>query len=147
MNFETECSEYLPPELTEAWKKSGIVDALPVQQEAIEKGLLRGESMLIVAPTSSGKTFLGEIAATQHALRGSRAIYLVPFKAIAEERFGEFSERYRDNKQIGLRCIVSDRDHHENDAELIVGKFDIAILTYEKLAALLVAGKAILDVC
>lgn len=103
--------------------------------------------MLIIAPTSSGKTFLGEIAATQHALHGSRAIYLVPFKAIAEERFGEFTERYRDNEEIGLRCIVSDRDHHENDAELIVGKFDIAILTYEKLAALLVAGKAILDVC
>lgn len=147
MNFETECSGHLPTELIAAWKKSGIVDALPIQQEAIEKGLLQGESMLIVAPTSSGKTFLGEIAATQHALRGSRAIYLVPFKAIAEERFEEFSERYRDNVDIGLRCIVSDRDHHENDSELIVGKFDIAILTYEKLAALLVAGKAILDVC
>jgi len=147
MNFATECGEHLPTELIEAWKSSRIVDALPIQKEAIEKGLLQGESMLIVAPTSSGKTFLGEIAATQHALRGSRAIYLVPFKAIAEERFGEFSERYRDNEAIGLRCIVSDRDHHENDAELIVGKFDIAILTYEKLAALLVAGKAILDVC
>ena len=146
MNFETDCSGHLPPELIAAWKKAGILNALPIQKEAIEKGLLHGESMLIVAPTSSGKTFLGEIAATQHALRGSRAIYLVPFKAIAEERFGEFSERYRDNEDIGLRCIVSDRDHHENDAELIVGKFDIAILTYEKLAALLVAGKAILDV-
>ncbi|MEY2907392.1 MAG: hypothetical protein RLZZ408_1863 [Verrucomicrobiota bacterium] len=147
MNFETECSGHLPAELIAAWKKYGVVDALPIQREAIEKGLLQGESMLVIAPTSSGKTFLGEIAATQHALRGSRAIYLVPFKAIAEERFGEFTERYRDNEDIGLRCIVSDRDHHENDSELIVGKFDIAILTYEKLAALLVAGKAILDVC
>lgn len=103
--------------------------------------------MLIVAPTSSGKTFLGEIVATQHAFNGQRAIYLVPYKAIAEERFGEFSERYRDNQNIGLRCVVSDRDHRENDTDLIIGKFDIAIITYEKLAALLVSGKAMLDVC
>ena len=147
MNFKSNYSEHLPPELIDAWTNSGIEEALPIQQEAIEKGLLLGESMLVISPTSSGKTFLGEIVATQHALRGSRSIYLVPFKAIAEERFGEFSERYRDNNKIGLRCIVSDRDHHENDAELIVGKFDIAILTYEKLAALLVAGKGMLDVC
>ncbi len=147
LRFDELCKDAFPPEVLAAWKKDGITEALPVQQSAVKQGLLSGESLLVIAPTSSGKTFLGEILAVWQALKGSRAIYLVPFKAIAEERYSELVSRYSDNSELGFRCIVSDRDHHENDSDLLHGKYDIAVLTYEKLSALLVANQAILDTC
>jgi replicative superfamily II helicase len=147
IRFNDLCGASFPPEIYEAWIKAGIVEALPVQRSAVQNGLFSGESLLVIAPTSSGKTFLGEMLAVWRALNGSRAIYLVPFKAIAEERYSELMSRYSNNPSLGLRCIVSDRDHHESDSELLNGKYDIAILTYEKLSALLVANQVILDTC
>lgn len=147
MKLQDLCKGALPPEIYSTWEKQGIVEALPLQQTAIEAGLFDGRSLLVVAPTSSGKTFLGEMLAFQKAVVGSRAIYLVPFKAIAEERHAEFTSRYRDNPSLGFRCIVSDRDHHESDADLLNGKYDVAILTYEKLSALLVANQGLLSTC
>jgi len=41
------------------------------------------KSLLLVAPTSSGKSFAGEMAAVTHAMQGRKSLYLVPFKAIA----------------------------------------------------------------
>lgn len=83
----------------------------------------------------------------QRAVEGYRAIYLVPFKAIAEERHAEFTARYKANASLGFRCIVSDRDHHEYDADLLNGTYDVAILTYEKFTALLVANQNLLSAC
>jgi superfamily II helicase len=84
----------IPPELTERWKSSGYTELLPIQVEAINKGVLEGKSLLIDAPTSSGKTLVAELAATVQACRGRRTLYLVSFKAIAEEKYAEFSDRY-----------------------------------------------------
>jgi helicase len=141
------CKDCFPPEVYQAWERDGIRDALPVQEAAVQNGIFSNQSLLVIAPTSSGKTFLGEMLALSQAVRGSRSIYLVPFKAIAEERYSELVSRYTDNPALGFRCIVSDRDHHEHDSDLLNGKYDIAILTYEKLSALLVANQAILDTC
>lgn len=147
MKFIDLCKDCFPPEVYHAWEKDGILNALPVQEAAVQNGVFSGQSLLVIAPTSSGKTFLGEMLALFQAVRGSRCIYLVPFKAIAEERYSELVSRYADNPALGFRCIVSDRDHHEHDSDLLNGKYDIAILTYEKLTALLVANQAILDTC
>jgi replicative superfamily II helicase len=141
------CEKALPPEVYDVWKKHGIEDALPIQTAAVEAGIFAGKSLLVVAPTSSGKTFLGEMLAFHKAALGKRAIYLVPFKAIAEERHAEFAARYRDHADLGFRCVVSDRDHHESDADLLNGKYDVAILTYEKLTALLVANQTLVSIC
>jgi helicase len=105
LRFEELCKVTFPPEVYAAWKKDGIVEALPVQQAAIGEGLFLGKSLLVIAPTSSGKTFLGEVLAVSQALNGSRAIYLVPYKAIAEERYSEFVSRYSDNPELEFRCI------------------------------------------
>jgi helicase len=40
--------------------------------------VLNGQSLLVVAPTSSGKTFIGELAAVKAALTMQRAVFLVP---------------------------------------------------------------------
>jgi helicase len=39
-----------------------------------------GESLLVVAPTSSGKTFIGEMAATKAIIDGRKAVFLLPYR-------------------------------------------------------------------
>ena len=134
------------PEIIQTWEQAGYDDLLPVQEDAINKGVLERTSLFLTAPTSSGKTFIGEMAAIAHALRGKKTLYLVPFKAIAEEKYLDFSEKYS-GENIGFIIHISDRDHHQNDSDIQIGNYDIAILTYEKLSSLLVTNAGMLDVC
>ncbi len=134
------------PEIIESWERAGYVSLLPVQEEAINKGVLERTSLLITAPTSSGKTFIGEMTAVAHALRGKKTLYLVPFKAIAEEKYLDFSEKYSGDN-VGFIVHISDRDHRQSDNDIQIGNYDIAILTYEKLSSLLVTNAGMLDVC
>ena len=77
-------------ELIAIWQKEIGKQLLPIQEKAVSKGVLQGQNMLVVAPTSSGKTFIGEIAVVRAARKQKRAFYLVPFKAIAEEKLVDF---------------------------------------------------------
>src|SRR5207253_1132744 len=71
-------------EIVEIWKQEESERLLPIQEIAVrEGGVLTGRSLLVVAPTSSGKTFIGEMAAVEKALQRAGTIFLVPFKAIA----------------------------------------------------------------
>ena len=72
-----------PPALIDVWA-SHVRDLTDVQERAVRAGALDGASnLLVVAPTSSGKTFVGEMAATASAFgRRRHAIFIVPFKAV-----------------------------------------------------------------
>ncbi len=112
------------------------VDLLPLQERAvIENRVLNGESLLICAPTSSGKTFCGELAATAAIFRRRKAVFLAPLKSIAEERFSDFSARYA---RLGIRVLIATSDHQEHELQLERGDFDLAILIYEKFNQLLI---------
>ncbi|MEX2458499.1 MAG: DEAD/DEAH box helicase [Actinomycetota bacterium] len=70
------------------------------QRRAIE-GLALGESVLVAAPTGSGKTVVAEYA-VEHALEGGRkAFYTTPLKALSNQKFGDFVARYGASK-VGL---------------------------------------------
>lgn len=133
-------------EIIDVWGRSGYEMLLPIQEEAVNSGIFEGKSLLVVSPTSSGKTFIGEMVAVSHALKGKKSLYLVPFKAIAEEKYLEFSEKYVAG-DTNLILRISDRDHRENDEDICIGNYDLAIITYEKLSSLLVANPGILDNC
>jgi len=113
----------------------GYEELTEVQRRAIESGLFNGESVLVSAPTNTGKTFIGEIAFLVASTRkvASRTFYLVPLKALAEEKFGEFKTKY---ENWGLRITISTSDRTEFDDEL--ANYDVVIATYEKLNALLI---------
>ena len=126
----------VPPEIIRLWQERESETLLPLQEMAIRRhGLFKGGNLLIQAPTSSGKTFIGEMAAIRTALRRKKVVYLVPLKALAEEKFDDFHRKYA---AYGLEVIISTRDRREFDRQLECGNFSIAVVVYEKLAQLLV---------
>jgi helicase len=133
-----------PSALIEVWAQH-VRDLTDVQERAVRAGALDGASnLLVVAPTSSGKTFVGEMAATASAfVRRRHAIFIVPFKAIAEEHFLLFRERYGSL----LSVVISTGDWSEYDADIRAGNFNLAVMTYEKLMAFLVHHPALVTNC
>ena len=126
----------IPPEIIALWRQGESETLLPLQEMAVKRyGLFGSVNLLIQAPTSSGKTFIGEMAAIQTALRRKKVVYLVPLKALAEEKYQDFREKYA---QYGLQVIISTRDRREFDRQLEDGSFSIAVVVYEKLSQLLV---------
>ena len=133
-------------ELLDIWRRTVGERLLPVQERAVrELGLLGPQSsrnLIVFSPTSSGKTLVGEMAAVQAARQNRLVFYLVPLKALAEEKYQELRQRYA---PAGIRVIVSSRDHSEFDADIVRFDFDIAVVVYEKLQSLLVGHPALIE--
>lgn len=126
----------VPEDIIALWERSESDKLLPVQELVVRRHDLFGNgNLLIQAPTSSGKTFVAEMAAIQSALRRKKVVYLVPLKALAEEKYRDFEAKYT---RYGLRVIISTRDRREFDRDFEDGRFSIAVVVYEKLAQLLV---------
>lgn len=109
-----------------------IEDLRPAQEKAIKQGLLEGKSLLVCTPTASGKTLIAEIAATKHILeKHTKAIYLVPLKALASEKFKDFKKRYGSIMKIALS--IGDFD----SADPYLADYDLIISTSEKMDSLI----------
>ena len=135
----------IPKDVVDVWCAAESEELLPIQQEAIAThGILAGRSVLIAAPSSSGKTFIAEVAVVAAALRREKALFLVSHKAIAEEKFADFRSKYSD---YGLRVLISTGDHRTYDEDLSGGNFDLAVLTYEKCLGFLVSIPAMIRQC
>ena len=133
----------IPPAVTEIWRQAVGEQLLPIQEEAVTSyDLFGGGNLLVSAPTSSGKTFVGELAAFHEAYKGGRVVYLVPLRAVAEEKYEEFRERF---KEYGVSVIISTGEHREYDEDLLAGNFHLAVVVFEKLLNLSVANPALLD--
>jgi superfamily II RNA helicase len=65
------------------------------QKYAIE-GIIKGEHVLITAPTGSGKTLPADFAITHFTSLGKKVIYTTPIKALSNQKFYEFSQKYPD---------------------------------------------------
>jgi helicase len=135
MNID-ELSRYgIDPDLIDVWRAAGHERLLPIQQAAVQRyNLFGGENLLVSAPTSSGKTFIGEMAAARQLLDHHKCFYLVPLKALAAEKFETFRERY---SPLGARVVVSTRDCRRFDEGIVRGDFQMAVVVYEKMQQLL----------
>ena len=124
-------------EIAALWRERQGERLLPLQETAVrEYGLFGDGNLLVQAPTSSGKTFIGEMAAVHAALQRGKTAYLLPLKALAEEKYQTLRARYG---EYGLRVIVCTRDRREFDDAFDRGAFDIAVAVYEKLEHLATA--------
>ena len=136
-----------PQKLISIWEQERSSDLLPLQVKAIQEFRLFDDytkNLLVIAPTSSGKTFLGELLAVREALRMRRAFFLVPYRAIAEELYANFTRKY---KEYGIRTVISDRDHNEYDEDILSGLYNVAVVVYEKLTSLLITKPDLLTGC
>lgn len=126
------------------WRESIGPELLPVQERAVKEfGLFGTGNLIVFSPTSSGKTFVGEMAAVKAARENTKVFYLVPQKALAEEKFLEFRERYG---HLGIKVVVSSRDHREYDDDIERRDFQIAVVVFEKMQALLVNRPQLMEV-
>ncbi|NHJ05283.1 MAG: ATP-dependent DNA helicase [Candidatus Heimdallarchaeota archaeon] len=122
----------LPAKAKNLIYRRGIKSLYPPQAEAVKRGLLDGENIVLAIPTASGKTLVAELAMLKGILsRKGKAIYLVPLKALASEKFEEFSEY----EEIGIKVIQSTGDFDSEDYKL--AKYDLIICTNEKIDSLL----------
>lgn len=119
-------------------RKIGIEELYPPQSEAIKRGVLEGKNLVLSTPTASGKTLVAFILMAERLLKtGGKAIYLVPLRALANEKYSEFkplqSIRLKRSRQV--RIAISTGDYDSPASEL--APFDVIITTYEKMDSIL----------
>lgn len=70
------------------------------QKEAIDH-LTDGASVVVCAPTGSGKTVVAEFAVEMALRANRRCYYTTPLKALSNQKFGDFKKKYGDDR-VGL---------------------------------------------
>lgn len=132
----------VPAEILSQWRArfgDGLND---LQLEAVNRHrILSGQSLLVVAPTSSGKTFIGEMSAVPAAINGRKAVFLLPYRALVNEKYEDFRATY---ELAGLRVVRCSGDYTDETGLFLSGRYDIAILTYEMFLGLAVGTPHIL---
>ena len=109
-----------------------ITELRPAQAKAIDAGLFDGKNLLICTPTASGKTLIAELAAVKGILeRKGKAVYVVPLKALANEKFKDFKNKY--GKLFKIAVSIGDID----SADPYLIDYDFIFTTSEKLDSLI----------
>ena len=135
----------IPKEFKQVLLDSGNTKLLPVQYLAIKEGLLKGEDLLVVSATGSGKTLVGELAGITEALKGRKFIFLTPLVALANQKYRDFKKKY---SKLGLKVAIKvGRNRVKAKGELSlpdsdVSKADIVVATYEGIDYLLRNGNS-----
>lgn len=147
----------IPSYFINIWLKKPSPYLLPLQEDAVKNyGILdcegstglprrfapRNDNLLIIAPTSSGKSFIGEMATISRVTHHKKTIYLLPLKSPAEEKYRHFKNLYN---SYGSETVISTRNHREEDYRIIRGNYKIAVMAYEKFYYFLLKYPKLLD--
>jgi len=118
------------PRIVELLKTQGIEELYPPQADAIGPALL-GENLVLAIPTASGKSLIAYLAILASVLRGGKALYIVPLRALATEKY----EALKEFEPIGMKVGMSVGDYDSADPSL--EKFDVLVATSERADSLL----------
>jgi superfamily II DNA/RNA helicase len=121
----------VPTQVTKLLAQAGMKPRA-VQIEAINKGLLEGESIMVSSPTGSGKTLVGEMAILRSVASERKGLFLVPLRALAVQIYRTMKERY---EHLGVLVGLSTGDFQSSGEELAM--YDVIITTYERADSLL----------
>jgi len=120
------------PKLYSILESKGIKELRPSQTKAIENGLFEEKNLLVCTPTASGKTMIAELAMVNSILNDhGKAIYIVPLKALANEKYHDFKEKYGNHMNVGIS--IGDLDSPDPNLK----NYDLILTTSEKLDSLI----------
>ena len=105
----------------------------PFQMQAMD-ALDRDESVLVSAPTGSGKTLVAEYAAARALAAGGKTFYTTPIKALSNQKYAELAVRYGADR-VGL--LTGDVSHQPTAP--------IVVMTTEVLRNMLFSRSSLLD--
>src|SRR5256712_56062 len=120
----------LDSRIVEILKGQGIEELYPPQADAIGPALL-GENLVLAIPTASGKSLVAYLAILASVLRGGKALYIVPLRALAAEKYDDLKEF----EPLGMKVGISVGDYDSVDPTL--EKFDVIVATSERADSLL----------
>ncbi len=124
-------SEYLDSE--------GFTQLYPPQSDCIREGLLEGTSLLVSAPTASGKTLIAIMAMISYLSKNSgKIIYLSPLRALAAEKLTEFKKLEKMNFGRKIQVAMSTGDFDNSGKNL--ANSNVLILTNEKMDSIIRHG-------
>ncbi len=116
-----------------------------IQFAALEMGVGRGESALVVSPTSTGKTQVALWAIAHSLEEGGNTVYLVTHRALAKQKLEDFKSqllaKHLDNDPSGL--VIATGDYvidAEGNSPREPLRAPLVIATYEKYLAMLSAS-------
>jgi replicative superfamily II helicase len=132
------------PEVIDEWHDRFQGGLNELQLNAVNSfQVLEGKSLLVIAPTSSGKTFVGEMAAVKAIQEDRKVVFLLPYRALVNEKFEDFQALYGD--RLGLRVVRCSGDYTDEASLIAKNQYDLGILTYEMFLNLSLAVPAILN--
>jgi ATP-dependent DNA helicase len=120
----------IPPDIRAILEADGITSLYPPQAEALVPALA-GESLVLAAPTASGKSLVAYLALLRAFRAGQTGLYLVPLRALAQEKYDEL----RSFESLGVKVGLSMGDFDLNNA--VLDRLDILVATSEKADGLL----------
>lgn len=101
-----------------------------------------GRGVLVAAPTGAGKTVVGEFAAFSSLARGKKCFYTTPIKALSNQKFHEFVERFGEDR-VGL--LTGDTNIN-SDADIMVMTTEVLRnMLYANSSTLLNLGAVVMD--
>jgi helicase len=134
----------LAPSALDFLANQGITKLFPPQEHAVKAGLLEGQSILVSAPTASGKTLIAMLAIMQFlATKQGKVVYLTPLRALATEKFSEFKKLEKIDFGRPIRTTISTGDFDSVDKES--ENADIIVLTNEKMDSIIRHGAEWID--
>src|SRR3990172_7336112 len=118
------------PRITAILTEQGIEDLYPPQERAMPIAL-EGKSLVLAIPTASGKSLVAYLAVLKHVLNGGKAMYIVPLRALAAEKYDDLKAF----EPLGIRVGISMGDYDSPDPTL--GRYDVIVSTSERADSLL----------
>ena len=125
-------------------KSQGFTKLYPPQADSVKSGLLDGQSILVSAPTASGKTLIAMLAMLSYLSKNKgKVIYLSPLRALAAEKFTEFKklEKIALGNKVKVAISTGDFENIEKNLE----KSNVLILTNEKMDSIIRHGAEWVD--
>ena len=129
----------IPKPAIDFLKSEGFTQLYPPQAEAVKAGLLKGKSVLVSAPTASGKTLIATLSMLSYLSKNKgKVIYLSPLRALASEKFLEFKklEKLSIGNKIKVGISTGDFENIEKKLE----NNNILVLTNEKMDSIIRHG-------